>query len=97
MADVAVRKLEEHELKIQHLELEAKSCRTENLMLKKREAHFLEQIADLKQELCGLETESNIIIFSSKHSTVSPSETSTEQGSIEHSKYTETQGCPETI
>ena len=36
--------------------------------------YYMEQVADLKRELCGLESQSNLIVFSSKVSTVSPSE-----------------------
>ena len=66
---------------IQELELEARTCKTENEKLKKKQDYYVEQIADLKKELCGMESESNLIVFSSKRSTVSPSETSTIQES----------------
>ena len=36
----------------------------------------MDQIADLKKELCMMESQSNLIVFSSKHSSVSPSQTS---------------------
>lgn len=45
--------------------------------MKKKEEYYKDQIADLKKELCGLETESNLIVFSSKRSTVSLSDNST--------------------
>ena len=47
----------------------------------RKQDYYVEQIADLKKELCGMESESNLIVFSSKRSTVSPSQTSTIQES----------------
>lgn len=65
---------QEQQIKI--LELESRTCKTENKNLLVNQAYYMDQIADLKKELCMMESQSNMIIFSSKHSTVSPSQTS---------------------
>ena len=45
--------------------------------MSREQEHYVEQIVDLKKELRGMESNSNLIVFSSKQSTVSPSEAET--------------------
>lgn len=59
------------------MSVRVKQEKAKNKDLKLQHDYFIEQIADLKRELCGMESQSNLIVFSSKHSTVSPSDNNT--------------------
>ena len=77
MVTEAQTRLQSQEQAIQDLKLKVAQGKDINQNLKKQQEYFIEQIADLKKELCGMESQSNLIVFSSKHSTVSPSENDT--------------------
>lgn len=56
IANEATNKVLTQEQKIKHLELEQRTCRTENTKLVKNQEYYMDQIADLKKELCMMES-----------------------------------------
>ena len=59
------------------LQQKADLLESQNRLMSREQEHYVEQIVDLKKELRGMESNSNLIVFSSKQSTVSPSEAET--------------------